>query len=237
MNLAQVRVIPDDKYEIIDCIKEMSEKYAYVFTSGGIGKFEILFINEIILFVIGPTHDDITYESIAAAVNVPLMRHEPTIQKMLHYYRSENLKKSSLKMATIPKADKVYETPGLWVPLVQTNNIMILPGVPLLFKKMVDNWFENELSKFVQRGELYIAPRIRISVKTKWLESDIADKLAQIQAAANEFEIAIGSYPKLFNDGSTFVVISISGKLKFEKEIKKISNEIQESFDGEIFDK
>lgn len=140
-------------------------------------------------------------------------------------------------MATIPKAAFVYETPELWVPLVQTRNIIILPGVPLLFKKMIDNWFENVLSKSVQKGELFADPRMRISVKTNWKESDLADKLTQIQAAAKKFEISIGSYPKLFMDGSTFAVISISGSSEFEKEILKISKEVMESFEGEFFDK
>lgn len=156
---------------------------------------------------------------------------------MIKHYKTENLNKGHIRMATIPKADMVYETPGLWVPLVQTRNILILPGVPLLFKKMIDNWFENELGKFVHRGELFVAPRMRISVKTDWKESDIAEKLTQIQNEAKKFEIAIGSYPKLFMDGSTFVVISISGSSAFEDEIHKISKEIIESFDGEIFDK
>lgn len=188
-------------------------------------------------FNLGPTHDDITYDSIAEAFNIPLVRHEPTINNMMKYCKIDNLSKGFLRMATIPKTDLVYETPGLWVPLVQTRNIIILPGVPLLFKKMIDNWFENALSKYIQRAKLNVAPRMRVSVKTNWGESDLADKLTQIQAAAKEYGISIGSYPKLFVDGSTFVVISISGNSEFEKEILKISKEVVESFEGEILDK
>ena len=187
--------------------------------------------------IIGPTHDDITYDSIAEALNIPLVRHEPTILNMIKHYKTENLNKGQMRMATIPKTDVVYETPGLWVPLVQTRNILILPGVPLLFKRMIDNWFENELNKFVQRGELFAAPKMRISVKTNWKESDLAEKLTQIQTIAEKFEISIGSYPKLFMDGTTFVVISISGNSMFESEIRNISKVVLESFDGEIFDK
>lgn len=138
-------------------------------------------------------------------------------------------------MATIPQADAVYETPGLWVPLVKTRNVLILPGVPLLFKRMIDNWFEKELFEDVKRGDLIIAPRMRCSVKTYWKESDLAEKLTQLQVLAKEFDIALGSYPKLFEDGSTFVVISISGPLDFKNVIQNITNEIINSFEGEIF--
>lgn len=139
-----------------------------------------------------------------------------------------------MRMAKIPQAEAVYETPGLWVPLVKTKNVMILPGVPLLFKRMIDNWFEKELIEYVKQGDLIIAPRKRISVKTYWKESDLAEKLTQLQILAKKFDIALGSYPKLFDDDSTFVVISISGPLDFEDEIKKITNEIIDSFEGEI---
>lgn len=138
-------------------------------------------------------------------------------------------------MATIPQADAVYETPGLWVPLVKTKNVLILPGVPLLFKRMIDNWFEKELFEDVKRGDLIITPRMRFSVKTYWKESDLAEKLTQLQVLVKKFDIALGSYPKLFEDGSTFVVISISGPLDFKDELQNITNEIIDSFEGEIF--
>lgn len=135
-------------------------------------------------------------------------------------------------MARIPKEVTVFETPGLWVPLVQTENVLILPGVPLLFKKMIDNWFENELPNFVKRGDLYVAPRIRVSVKTQCKESDIAAKLTKFQDDVKQFGISLGSYPKLYPDGSTFVVISVSGTQDVQNEIDSIVKEIINSFNG-----
>jgi molybdopterin-biosynthesis enzyme MoeA-like protein len=154
---------------------------------------------------------------------------------MIRHYKTDSLNKGQLRMAKIPQADVVYETPGLWVPLVKTKNVMILPGVPLLFKRMVDNWFEKELAEYTKRGDFIISPRTRFSVKTFWKESDLAEKLTQLQVLAKKFDIALGSYPKLFDDGSTFVVISISGPLNLKDEIQNITNEIIKSFDGEIF--
>lgn len=163
-----------------------------------------------------------------------MIKHEPTINNMINHYKTKILNNGQIRMATIPQPETVYETPGLWVPLVQTRNILILPGVPLLFKKMIDNWFENELNKCVQRGDLKVTPKMRLSVKTNWKESDIAEKLTQLQQSVKEFGIALGSYPKLFEDGSTFVIISISGSIEFQYEIEKISKEISKSFEGEM---
>ena len=205
-----------------------------VFTSGGIGNN--LNLESSINFILGPTHDDITYDSIAEAFDVPLIEHKPTINSMIKHYKTDSLNKGQMRMATIPQAEAVYETPGLWVPLVKTKNVMILPGVPLLFKRMIDNWFEKELLGYVNRGDLIISPRTRISVKTYWKESDLAEKLTQLQILVKKFDVSLGSYPKLFDDGSTFVVISISGPLDLKDEIKKITNVIIDSFEGEIFD-
>lgn len=138
-------------------------------------------------------------------------------------------------MATIPRPDRVYETAGLWVPLAQTRNVLMLPGVPILFKKMIDGWFEKELEGHVNRGELSVAPRTRMSVKTSWKETELAEKLTNLQVDALKFDIALGSYPKLFPNGSTFVVISISGPLEHQSEIIKLSKEISQAFEGEIY--
>lgn len=154
---------------------------------------------------------------------------------MLKHYRTDALSSSQMRMATVPQSSVVYETPGLWVPLVQARNVLILPGVPLLFKRMIDNWFEKELCKFVERGILNVAPRMRLSIKTNWKESDIADKLTMLQKSVKEYDIALGSYPKLFEDGSNFVVISISGAIDYQSIIEKVSQEILETFNGELF--
>lgn len=140
-----------------------------------------------------------------------------------------------MRMCVVPQADQVYETPGLWVPLVQAKNVLMLPGVPVLFKKMLDNWFERELKAYVDRGELSLTPRTRISIKTLWQESDIAEKLTNLQADALKFDISLGSYPKMFQDGSSFVVISISGPLEHQNEIIKFSTQISAAFEGEIY--
>jgi molybdopterin-biosynthesis enzyme MoeA-like protein len=154
---------------------------------------------------------------------------------MLLYTKSKLLNSGQLRMAQLPQTEDIYVTPGLWVPLVKTKNLLILPGVPILFKKMIDNWFEVELSKLSAKKELILIPKIRKSVKTIWKESDIAEKLSALQSEALECEIAFGSYPKLFEDGSTFVIISISGPDSFSDKIFQYATKVKNLFEGEYY--
>lgn len=184
--------------------------------------------------VSGPTHDDLTYESISEAMDAPLVLHEPTVAAMKAHYRSDNLNQGQLRMALIPRPQAVYQTPGLWVPLVRTGNVLILPGVPSLFTRMLDSWFERELPEAVRSGQLHVSPRMRISVKTMWKESCLAAKLTEIQNAVRKQDISLGSYPKLLPDGSTFVIICISGPSCVEEQITALAHIVKSEFEGEI---
>lgn len=223
-------MIPDQQAEIIDSIRELSRSYSLVFTSGGIGKT----FNNCLLYLLGPTHDDLTYDAIAEAFGVPLQLHTPTVKAMHTHYKTTALNDGQLRMATIPQPTAVIQTPGLWVPLVQTRNVLILPGVPLLFTRMIDHLFSHNLPSLVQSLNLTLAPRMRISIKTDWKESALAAKLKELQKRADGHGIALGSYPKLLPDGSTHVIICVSGAKEYEQEIKEISSQIQSEFNGTI---
>lgn len=150
------------------------------------------------------------------------------------HYRTTELNEGQLRMATIPKSTAVLQTPGLWVPLVQTENVLILPGVPILFTKMIDHLFSTGLSDLARSLNLKLAPRMRISIKTDWKESTLAAKLKEIQRRADEHQIALGSYPKLLPDGSTYVIICVSGSQEVQTQIQNLAQEIQTEFDGII---
>lgn len=158
------------------------------------------------------------------------------MEKMKLHYQKDCLNEGQTRMAQIPKPDYVFSTNGLWVPLVQTRNVLILPGVPMLFRRMIDSWFDLELKNYSSQGrdEIFLSPRKRISVKTFWKESELAQKLTQIQESVSQFGISLGSYPKLFDDGSTHVIISISGPIDEISELEKCAREIADSFEGEI---
>lgn len=214
LSLAEICVIPDDREEIIQAVKKLSTLHRFVFTSGGIG----------------PTHDDITYESIAAAFDRPLLMHEPTVQAMQRM-RSANAfpNKGQLRMALLPKPDRVYTTEGLWVPLVQVENVLILPGVPRLFRTILESWFRLHL---VEQTMVDLVPKMRLQVQTFWKESQIAEPLSQIQEKVLEAGIEIGSYPKLEPDGSTYVIISLVGPTNCQSLMEKTANDLQVLFEA-----
>lgn len=182
IDLRRVEVIPDDEDEISQTIGKLSAQHDFVFTSGGIG----------------PTHDDITYQSIAKAFNIPLAYHQPTLDRMVRVIspREPGLNAASIttprkKMALLPTdAQIVYPSEDLWVPIVIVKNVHILPGIPFLFNKMM-NGYHSEL---VQKcGN--VLPYYRVEITTEMKESDIADALTEAQTLAGK-RIKIGSYPQ-----------------------------------------
>ncbi|KAI9206197.1 molybdenum cofactor synthesis domain-containing protein [Polychytrium aggregatum] len=207
LELKRIAVVPDAQEEIADSVLEMSSKYQYVFTSGGIG----------------PTHDDITYESIAKAFDLPLVLHEPTIRRMENIKSAQTGKrwiftddpadvvKARERMALLPTGPNArveYPCPHLWVPISIVDNVHILPGIPKLFRDLVDDYFRDFLASS-QRFH-------RLLIGTAQLESTIAKALTDIQADASRQDVKIGSYPLWAAEGqagrNVRVVVSVVGR-------------------------
>jgi molybdopterin-biosynthesis enzyme MoeA-like protein len=119
------------------------------------------------------------------------------------------LTESRKRMAFIPKGKVHFPLSYLWVPIVTVNeNVHILPGVPKLFKALIDSFFE---SQFQAR------PFHRRQIATSMFESDIANALTDIQALATPHQVTIGSYPKwkpeevTMDEWKVKVVVSIVG--------------------------
>lgn len=110
--------------ERIRYLSDLVGEDGYVVTCGGIG----------------PTHDDITYDAVAAAFNVDLAVHEPTRDalKKINDERGQVLTPERLRMATLPVGAHIYQDDDLWVPLVVMHNVCVLPGIPWLYRKMMD---------------------------------------------------------------------------------------------------
>jgi molybdenum cofactor synthesis domain-containing protein len=216
LTLKHIRVIPDQRDVIVHTVKELSREYQLVVTSGGIG----------------PTHDDLTYECISVAFNRPLAEHSPTVDRMKSMIAGledrERLNEGQKRMAMLPDPDEVVFTPGLWVPLVRVGNVLVLPGVPRLFHQMCDHWFDAKLKD----TDLVCRKLVRRLVRTNWKESMIAGKLTAIQAGLREADIEIGSYPKLLDDGTSHVIISVLGPEDATPLIDEAVRGVIESFDG-----
>ena len=170
VSVDEVRIIPDDTQTIKNTVLECYKKFDYVFTTGGIG----------------PTHDDITTECIAAAFNLDVEINPEALRRLKNHYKKSNveLNDARIKMAKIPKGAKLIDNPVSSAPGFIVENIYVLPGVPKILQAMFKN-LEDEIkgiTNMVSKNIIVYSP-----------EGEIADFLESIQ---NEFEdISIGSYP------------------------------------------
>jgi molybdenum cofactor synthesis domain-containing protein len=166
IDLKEVRVVPDEEGEIVAALNALRARYTYVFTTGGIG----------------PTHDDITADSVAKAFGVPIEIFRARAPAM-------ELNEARLRMARIPQGaalveNKISAAPGFWL-----GNVIVMAGVPSIMQSMLD-----AVSGKLKTGAKMLAETVRADAR----EGDIGTPLGEI-AKANP-EVIIGSYP--FFDGS-----------------------------------
>ena len=173
VRLREVRVIPDDRQKIIETVNSMRQDHDYVFTTGGIG----------------PTHDDITAESIAAAFDVDLVLNDDAYARLLDYYQDENeITPSRKKMAYVPSGSTLIPNPVSGAPGIQIENVYVMAGVPRIMQSMLDSIVPT------LKGGALVESR---TVDCDLAESIVAEGLGKIQS--NYPDIAIGSYPKYHN--------------------------------------
>ncbi|MFN0087177.1 MAG: competence/damage-inducible protein A [Blastocatellia bacterium] len=166
VSLKSIRIIPDEIEEVARCVRELSERFDHVFTSGGVG----------------PTHDDVTILGIAQAFGAPIVRH-PELASRLRAYFGENADESKMRMADVPEGASLIESNDMRWPLLVCRNVYILPGVPELFRK-----------KFLTIRERFrAAPFHARAIFTMEEEFDIAGSLSTVVDAHPL--VAIGSYP------------------------------------------
>jgi molybdenum cofactor synthesis domain-containing protein len=190
IRLSEVRVVPDHMERIAEAVNALRSTYDYLFTTGGIG----------------PTHDDITVDAIAAAFGVPVVVH-PAARKILEdYYRDRpgGLTDARLRMARVPDGAELIPNETSGAPGVRMGNVFILAGVPYIAAAMLE-----ALTGKLKGGR----PVVSITVGARAPESDVADLLRETEAANPG--VAIGSYP-FFKDGkygANFVIRSEDGVL------------------------
>jgi molybdenum cofactor synthesis domain-containing protein len=123
IDLAEVRIVPDVEAEIVAAVNALRQRYTYLFTTGGIG----------------PTHDDITADCIAAAFGVPIAEDERAIAMMLERYTSADLTPARRRMARIPKGACLIANPVSKAPGFMLGNVIVMAGVPAVMQAMLDN--------------------------------------------------------------------------------------------------
>ncbi|KAF8967935.1 MoaB/Mog domain-containing protein [Flammula alnicola] len=196
IDLKRIEVIADNEEEIIEASRRLVNRYDFVVTSGGIG----------------PTHDDITYESLAKAFNQKLVHNDETIRRMREMNRhrkwigTQNAQQlaATNRMALFPEnAEVIYVGEDIWVPVVRLEGkLCIFPGIPALFQKMLYG-----LTSFIPLPPKYERP-LRIQIFTERPESMIAPYLTALQERLKPHRIQVGSYPVLYKG----VFVSLIGR-------------------------
>ena len=169
ISVNEVRIIPDDERKIKENILILSKKFNYVFTTGGIG----------------PTHDDITAQSISKAFKVKYEYHKEAYAILQKYYVKKKFNDGRKKMAKLPRGAKLIYNPSSAAPGFIIKNVLSLPGVPSILNSMIEN------------TKRYLVKGLKVHSKTINLytvESNISKQLGLIQKKYKKF-VDIGSYP------------------------------------------
>ena len=196
----EVRIIPDIEKTIIKNISTLRKKYNYVLTTGGIG----------------PTHDDITAESISKALKVKYNYNREAFNILEKYYGKKNFNNGRKKMAKMPSGSKLIYNPSSIAPGFIIKNVICLPGIPSIIRSMIDN-----LKNYLKPG----SKTYSLTINMMAVESKIAKELSVIQKKYKKF-VDIGSYPffRLGKVGVAVVTRSVKKKLlqSCHKEIIKM---------------
>ncbi len=183
IDLKEVRVVSDDASDITAAVRALADRYGHVFTSGGIG----------------PTHDDITADCVAAAFEAHIgIRDDARALLQAHYDRSgQELNAARLRMARIPDGANLIENPVSVAPGFTIENVHVMAGVPSIFQAMVAS-----VLPMLRGGD----PLISRTLPVHRGEGDIAGPLGAF--AAKFADLSVGSYPFQKNGayGSNLVI-------------------------------
>jgi molybdenum cofactor synthesis domain-containing protein len=169
IDLREVRVVADVEDEIAAAVNALRHRYTYLFTTGGIG----------------PTHDDITADSVAKAFGVPIDVDPRAVAVMRERYKPEDLNEARLRMARIPEGADLVANPISKAPGFRLGNVIVMAGVPAIMQAMLDN-----VAPTLQTGARMIVETIDAGGVPEGL---YAAGLGEI--AAHNDGVSIGSYP------------------------------------------
>jgi molybdenum cofactor synthesis domain-containing protein len=181
VKVEEVRVIPDIEKTIVETLNFLRANYNYVFTSGGIG----------------PTHDDITAESVSKAFGIKYEIHKEAFKILEAYYKPGEFNEGRQKMVWMPENANLILNPTSGAPGFNVDNVFCLPGVPSILKSMLGG-----ITNKIVGGE----PILSLTISLRTVESEIANSLTKVQDDNKDVEI--GSYP-FFQAGKLGVSIVI----------------------------
>ncbi|KAE9371626.1 Molybdopterin binding protein [Stipitochalara longipes BDJ] len=228
MALKRIEVIADDEDEIIEAVRRMSNNYDFVVTSGGIG----------------PTHDDITYQSIAKAFGLKLKLHQEAYERMkklskrhpsqpnFSWDEDTPARTAKLRMIELPTDESrdlnkqvIFPHDDLWVPVACINgNVHILPGVPRLFERLLDG-LKPLLTPRLNDPEGKGIHRILIS--TPQAESEVAPYLTELASRVEPKGVKVGSYPRWGKKRNTITLVG-----RDQEFLESLVAEVEKNVDG-----
>ena len=175
--LAEARVVADDHTAIVAAVNALRGAYDHVFTSGGIG----------------PTHDDITAEAVAAAFGVPITQRADAMALLGAHYERQGVpfNEARQRMARIPDGAVLIDNPVSIAPGFSLGNVHVMAGVPRIFEAMLAG---------VLSGIAHGKPLLSRSLRMLKAEGEIATSFAAF--AALYPDLSMGSYP--FNTNGAF---------------------------------
>jgi molybdenum cofactor synthesis domain-containing protein len=174
VDLSEVRVVPDVEAEIVSAINALRRRYTYVFTTGGIG----------------PTHDDITADSVAKAFEVGIDVHTKAVELLQARFGGSYLNEARLRMARIPDGAELILNKVSAAPGFRIGNVHVMAGVPAIMQAMMD-----EIAPTLKTGKKMLSESIRADAR----EGDIGTPLAAVAKAYPD--VSIGSYP-FYDEGN-----------------------------------
>ena len=197
INLTEARFIRDDPTTIVSNIIDLSKRFDYLFTSGGIG----------------PTHDDITTDCVAEAFEKKASIRSDALKILQEYYDGKDieLNEARLRMARIPETAELIDNPISAAPGYVIENVYVMAGVPKIFQSML-----KTVTPKLEKG----LPTLSLSVKIYKGEGDIALDLEEMVKTFDQLNF--GSYP--FSEkgvhGTNIVIRGNNKKLMEEAEDK-----------------
>lgn len=205
IKLSESRIVPDQAELIIKAVTELSSKYDYIFTTGGIG----------------PTHDDITSKSMAVAFQLEYVQNQEALEILEKFYsnKREEITPPRKRMAYMPEGAKLIYNAISGAPGFIINNVFVMAGIPEIMKSMLDS-----VLPLLRRGEMIHTKNIDIMIG----ETIIATEFEALQKKYQQVEM--GSYPfrKDGNYGTSLVLKSLDQESlgKAYSELKKILDNV-----------
>jgi len=186
IDLIEVRIVGDTEAAIVEAVNALRARCTYVFTTGGIG----------------PTHDDITADSVAAAFGVPCEYDARAYAMLSENYAARGLPytEARMRMARMPVGAEHIDNPVSLAPGFRIGNVHVMAGVPSIFQAMLDNVVPT-----LRTGTKLLSATVHCPLG----EGVIGGPLADIQKAFPE--TIIGSYPK-FSDGSFWTELVVRAR-------------------------